>query len=1166
MLLVLFTANTGKAQINQTGSRITPNGVFDTILDRFGNKYKLSDLMVSKAIDSSQYNTHKSFLLGTCGYFNLYFEQGCGMEGNSLDEIARRNVLCELFSDLSNFIVSPLSNNNTRVNIWVRDITLIPNFNSSMLGLATAYYCLPSWAPNVSGIADNEVWKTINSGIDSYTNVYPPIIGNGGTFFHGMVAFNFTGINWHTELNTVTATNYYDFYSVALHEVTHALGFASLIDENGLSKFGSNFNYYTRYDLRLQTQASESLITNTGDCSLYDWGFNTQLDAQDILAPNPSVTCTPNIVLDNTECADAILYVGSVTQPVFTPYCFMAASSLSHFEDQCHSPTNYGNNEYYAMSNANGTGPVYMKRYLKPEERSVLCDIGYTVNGIYGSNPSDLNYYDYEVSQCTGINVIGIDDGITPSNQYAYVLNTNDNLIINDILDNDYTIGNVHPTSFECLEVIIGGGNAVTTSGTTFTYFSGANPGIALLRYVPVYNGQRGNITYVLIKIRAANCNNEPCSASNMINNGGFENGSICGQYPDDNPATDCWEPYSYSPEIQNTNCTLPTWAIPSIWSTPPSGTWDNGLNNNSFINLLCVHGGPNAGFESMQNQLSSPLIPNGNYHLGFYAKIANSSSMNNLATTIEFAASQNVLFGNWDVGLNALPAPLIHLTDAVVPNDNEWHFISLDFQCNSTENLNNFVVLNASYLNPTNYPSNYQIMAYIDDITLVPENQAITFNIPTNTLCINQTIDDLNLYTNPNPPGGTFSGDGVTCGNTCSFDATTVGVGAHIITYTYLDVNSCPHTESFTLNVINSSIVIETSTTGTDCGCIGTATATVILGEPDYTYTWSDPSNQTGITATDLCAGTYIVSVTDADNCIASQSATIVNTAVTFDYPSGHTVTGTEPPWSSGLTITVNGNIVVPNGTVFNVNNGTTVEFAANSGIIIESGGVMNINDGSILKGLSACDNMWNGVDIYGNDDLIVPGKLVATDATIQDTHNGVISEYGDEYFNYSEGGVVQANNVIFLNNRIGILMTGQSLFHSIDASASFINHCSFNCTGPLIDATTYNGEGTLNFIQLKEIRNLKIKSNDFNAYTSFPLTGRGTGIYSINSSYNVAPSNHFNNLTFGISAEGTGSHISVTNNNTFDSNQWGIHSTGGYLDEISHNSFTNIPNATPV
>ncbi|MEE9373248.1 MAG: hypothetical protein V3V00_09370, partial [Saprospiraceae bacterium] len=38
------------------------------------------------------------------GYFNLYFEPGCGMEGNTTVEIARRDVLCQLFSDLSNFI------------------------------------------------------------------------------------------------------------------------------------------------------------------------------------------------------------------------------------------------------------------------------------------------------------------------------------------------------------------------------------------------------------------------------------------------------------------------------------------------------------------------------------------------------------------------------------------------------------------------------------------------------------------------------------------------------------------------------------------------------------------------------------------------------------------------------------------------------------------------------------------------------------------------------------------------------------------------------------------------------------------------------------------------------------------------------------------------------
>ena len=48
---------------------------------------------------------------------------------------------------------------------------------------------------------------------------------------------------------------------------------------------------------------------------------------------------------------------------------------------------------------------------------------------------------------------------------------------------------------------------------------------------------------------------------------------------------------------------------------------------------------------------------------------------------------------------------------------------------------------------------------------------------------------------------------------------------------------------------------------------CDGTATATVSGGIGPYNYSWDDPASQTNALASGLCAGTYSVTVTDA-NC----------------------------------------------------------------------------------------------------------------------------------------------------------------------------------------------------------------------------------------------------------------------------------------------------------
>jgi hypothetical protein len=346
----------------------------------------------------------------------LFFEVGSGMEDvtNPVHN-ARRAVVCQVFQDLSNYINSPLSTSGQRVNIWVRNINnVLPN-PDGFLGLATGFYNLPSNA-TFGGIADNEIWKTIHTGQDSYLNSTIPLTTLGGSsnqsglFYHGMITFNFNTnntnpIEFNTDLTTQTIpANQFDLYSAVLHEVTHALGFASLMDASGNSIFGPNFKYYSRYDRFLKNNNSSQFLITSSSCStMYDYGFNTNLNSS-VLHPNPTnATCS-----GNTLCADAIRFVGTNTILVYTPNCFNAASSLSHFEDT-HFPTcnttdpNFGNDNYFLMSNAGN--PATMRRFLTREERNTLCDIGYSVNNTFGSTgvritPNAFGPFNYGTVTC----------------------------------------------------------------------------------------------------------------------------------------------------------------------------------------------------------------------------------------------------------------------------------------------------------------------------------------------------------------------------------------------------------------------------------------------------------------------------------------------------------------------------------------------------------------------------------------------------------------------------------------------------------------------------------------------------------------------------------------------------------------------------------------------
>ena len=126
--------------------------------------------------------------------------------------------------------------------------------------------------------------------------------------------------------------------------------------------------------------------------------------------------------------------------------------------------------------------------------------------------------------------------------------------------------------------------------------------------------------------------------------------------------------------------------------------------------------------------------------------------------------------------------------------------------------------------------------------------------------------------------------------------DLTNVGAGTYSVTVT--DANGCTDGASATVSE-PQDIVITPTVTDVDCAgdATGSISVTVSGGTPGYTYTWSNGDNDA--TAGGLTAGTYTVTVTDANGCTESLSATVgqppvlgVNGSVT-DVPCAGDATG---------------------------------------------------------------------------------------------------------------------------------------------------------------------------------------------------------------------------------------------------------------------------------
>lgn len=117
----------------------------------------------------------------------------------------------------------------------------------------------------------------------------------------------------------------------------------------------------------------------------------------------------------------------------------------------------------------------------------------------------------------------------------------------------------------------------------------------------------------------------------------------------------------------------------------------------------------------------------------------------------------------------------------------------------------------------------------------------------------------------------------------------TAINLAAGSYTVIVTDSNMCSMQQTITIMEPATAVSVTTNITNIDCnkGNIGVATADAIGGTGPYTYLWNTTPLQTGKTAGNLAAGNYVVTVTDGNGCIQTQSALITsltNPLVTAD------------------------------------------------------------------------------------------------------------------------------------------------------------------------------------------------------------------------------------------------------------------------------------------
>ncbi|MCX7862551.1 MAG: SprB repeat-containing protein, partial [Bacteroidales bacterium] len=151
------------------------------------------------------------------------------------------------------------------------------------------------------------------------------------------------------------------------------------------------------------------------------------------------------------------------------------------------------------------------------------------------------------------------------------------------------------------------------------------------------------------------------------------------------------------------------------------------------------------------------------------------------------------------------------------------------------------------------------------------------------------------------------WTGPSCPCGN--NQDLVNLQAGVYNVTVT--DNLGCTATYSVTITQ-PSTLTVSSTQTNVSCfgGNNGSITLTVNGGTPAYSYTWSGPScpcpNSGNIT--NLTAGVYNVTVSDANNCTVTTSVTITQPASALSVSSSKTDVLCFGGNNGSITLTVNG------------------------------------------------------------------------------------------------------------------------------------------------------------------------------------------------------------------------------------------------------------------
>ncbi|MES1244403.1 MAG: hypothetical protein ABUT39_22555 [Acidobacteriota bacterium] len=259
------------------------------------------------------------------------------------------------------------------------------------------------------------------------------------------------------------------------------------------------------------------------------------------------------------------------------------------------------------------------------------------------------------------------------------------------------------------------------------------------------------------------------------------------------------------------------------------------------------------------------------------------------------------------------------------------------------------------------------------------------------------------------------------------------------------------------------------------------------------------------------------------------------------------------------------------------------TLNMSRDTRIIVQRGATLNVNGGTITN---ACGEMWHGIDVWGTASAPqnlagAQGKVIVQNgAKIENAVEAITTGriVGDDFDWAYTGGVVQASNSSFYNNRRSVQFM---YYHWMNGSSelsnlSYFKNCTFE-TNRLLNEPTVLPYSHLSLYEVKNVSILGCKFNNTASASVFGVNDRGMGVVSYDAQYtlddlfnvssppSVVASSVFSGLTYGVRADFTAgvSKSATIVNSDFNNVQRGVHIRSSKGSVVSLNNFNGVPNA---